>query len=406
MIYVKVMQFVQSIYHIFSQPVCALYILRTFRLYNFTGRFETVLVSFILARMTIVQNLLERGMIPDRLIRKRIRRLLAERIAEETAPGEEQQQERLHALIARMDSSPVAIQTEAANAQHYELPARFFQYVLGSHLKYSACYWEPQCTSLDEAELRALEITVERAGIEDGQQILELGCGWGSLTLFMAKRFPHSRILAVSNASSQRRFIEGRCREEGLGNVAIVTADMNDFTTTSLFDRVISVEMFEHMRNYRLLLKKIAGFLATDGKLFIHIFTHKEFAYFFDAENSGTANDHGDWMSRYFFTGGIMPSDHLLYYFNADMHVVRHWRWDGTHYGKTVEAWLHNLDANRDSLLSLFGNVYGENEKRKHLEYWRIFFMACAELWNFRKGREWMVSHYLLEKNTEWKSSQ
>jgi cyclopropane-fatty-acyl-phospholipid synthase len=224
--------------------------------------------------------------------------------------------------------------------------------------------------------------------------ILELGCGWGSLTLFMAKKFPDAKITAVSNSRTQKIYIDEEAKKRGLSNVYIITADMNVFTTTEKFDRVVSVEMFEHMRNYELLLQKVSGFLNEDGKLFVHIFTHKEYTYYFDVK------DETDWMSKYFFTGGIMPSDHLLLYFNEHFGIEKHWRVDGTHYSKTSEAWLANMDKHKAELYPLFEQTYGKENATKWWVYWRLFFLACAELWGYKNGQEWFVSHYLFKKKS------
>ncbi|MBC8045537.1 MAG: class I SAM-dependent methyltransferase [Fimbriimonadaceae bacterium] len=343
--------------------------------------------------MRLQDLLLERNKVPDYLIRWKIRQLLVQRIKEETKASQEKQQEHLMKIISGLRSSPIAIETKAANEQHYELPADFFKYVMGSNMKYSSCYWDDTCKNLDDAESLALKITCEHAEIKNGMHILELGCGWGSLTMYVAKYFPEVQITGVSNSASQKEYIDNCCRERGLNNVQIITADMNVFSIDEKFDRVVSVEMFEHMRNYEKLLEKIHGFLNADGKLFVHIFTHKEFTYYFDVK------DETDWMSKYFFTGGIMPSDDLLFYFNDHFKIKDHWHWDGTHYEKTANVWLQNMDAHKNEILPILKNVYGEEKKIKWWVYWRVFFMACAELWGYKNGREWFVSHYLFEKN-------
>jgi cyclopropane-fatty-acyl-phospholipid synthase len=337
------------------------------------------------------ESLLESAWFPDALIRSAIRRMLRARLAEEDAGSAEANRQKLLAFVAEMNGSPIALRSDSANAQHYEVPAEFFATVLGPHRKYSAGLYETGTTTLAAAEEAMLRLTCERAQLHDGQDILELGCGWGSLTLWMAEHFPHSRITGVSNSASQRISILESAATRRLNNLQIITADMNDFAASGTYHRVVSVEMFEHLRNWKLLLHRISTWLRAEGKVFIHIFTHTRLAYPFLVRSAG------DWMAQYFFTGGMMPSDNLLRYFEDDLQICEHWQVNGSHYQKTVRAWLAHMDSHQAQLLRLFAEIYGKQFAKKWWARWRIFFMACTELWGYREGKEWIVSHYLLE---------
>jgi cyclopropane-fatty-acyl-phospholipid synthase len=346
---------------------------------------------------SLVMQLLERDLVPDFLIRRRIRSLLATRLRQEDQLDPERQQQRLRALIHSLTRSPMAVETAAANQQHYEVPTEFYAHVLGKHLKYSSAYFPHPNASpagLDSAEARMLALTCERARLADGERILELGCGWGSLSLWMSANYPRARITAVSNSNTQRLHIEQQAAARGLRNLDVITCDVNLLVQPpgAPFDRVVSVEMFEHMRNYRALLQRVASWMAPAATLFVHIFTHREFAYPFEVR------DDSDWMARHFFTGGIMPSDDLLLYFQDDVVLREHWHVPGWHYRLTSEAWLQNMDRNRATLMPILARTYGDAHALRWWVYWRVFFMSCAELWGYAGGREWLVSHYLFEK--------
>jgi cyclopropane-fatty-acyl-phospholipid synthase len=343
--------------------------------------------------MIPLDDLLAKNLLPDAVVRLGIRNLLAKKLREEDRGDAVAQAEALAAFMGELKQSPIAVKTAAANEQHYEVPTEFFQLVLGPRMKYSSGYWPREDTTFAESEEAMLALTCQRAELADGMDILELGCGWGSLTLWMAEKFPGSRITGVSNSATQRAHIEAEAARRGFSNVRIVTADMNVFEAgDGAFDRVVSVEMFEHMKNYRLLMSKVARWLRPGGKLFVHIFTHREFAYHF------VGKDPSDWITRYFFEGGTMPSDDLLLYFQEDLAIESHWRVCGTHYQRTSEAWLEKMDANSRAITPILEKTYGPENTAKWRAYWRVFFMSCAELWGFRGGNEWLVSHYRFSK--------
>lgn len=332
---------------------------------------------------------IERGWIPDFLTRLAIRRMCRERLNLETNQREKQNQQ---LFFESMKSGPIAPVPDAANRQHYELPSDFFEIVLGPHRKYSSCYFPEPSSTLQTAEEAALELTCEHAQLVDGQNILELGCGWGSLSLWMAENYLSSSITAVSNSTTQRLLIEKKVKEKGLKNLNVITADMNEFETDRRgYDRVLSVEMFEHMRNYERLLERVSSWLKPDGKLFVHVFCHRNLCYPF--ESAGTSN----WMGQYFFTGGLMPSVDLFLRFAHILSIEDQWNWNGTHYQKTAEEWLKNLDHGREKVLHIFREVYGREQSNRWFQRWRMFFLAVSELFGFAGGNEWFVTHVTMK---------
>ena len=336
-------------------------------------------------------ELAEKGIIPDYFIRQGIVRNCENRLNNENVSNTEKVSSKKQIWIEQMKESPIALVPEKANEQHYEVPPAFFEKVLGKHLKYSSGYWPDGVNSLDDSEASMLELSFKRAQLADGDSILELGCGWGSLTCYMASKLPNSKITAVSNSKDQKEHILNRCKNQGLDNIEVITADMNNFKTENKYDRVVSIEMFEHMRNYKKLLSKISSWLNDDGKLFIHIFTHQSVVYPF--ENQGEA----DWMAREFFSGGMMPSHDLLLHFQDDLIIDDVWSMLGTHYEKTSLAWVNKMDANKDSIMKIFLKTYGDDAKL-WFQRWRIFFMSCEKLFGYNNGSEWGVSHYRFNK--------
>jgi len=354
--------------------------------------------------MTSPIELCERGLIPDVAARAAMRTLIGQRLRDAASRDGEVRNQQFRQFLSELRQSPIAVETKAANRQHYEVPAEFFHLHLGPRLKYSCCLYPHGNETLAQAEEAMLALYALRAGVRDGERILDLGCGWGSLSLWLAERFPNAQIVGLSNSRGQREFIEARAAERGLKNLQIVTGNIVDVqfplplpadadqTVAAGFDRILSIEMFEHMKNYGLLLAKLAGWLKPQGQLFVHIFAHKLLAYHF--EDRGDS----DWMTRYFFTGGTMPSENLLLNFQDDLRLVQQWWHSGTHYERTANQWLEQLDSHRDQILPLFRQTYGAGEAAIWVQRWRMFYLAVAELFGYGEGNEWGVAHYLFQR--------
>ncbi|MBD3190821.1 MAG: methyltransferase domain-containing protein [Candidatus Heimdallarchaeota archaeon] len=345
------------------------------------------------------EGILQKDLVPEWAIRFVIRQMIKNEEKKTSDPLEETQRQ-LMKFITELKRQPIAIHPEKANIQHYELPAEFFQQILGKLMKYSCGFWpslslsEKSSSNLNLSEERMLELTCERAKIENKQQkVLDLGCGWGALSIYLAKKYPEITIDALTNSKIQKEFIEQRIAEERLTNVQVIKANIGNFSTTKNYDRIVSVEMFEHMRNYEKLLAKLATFLKDSGKLFVHIFSRKEQPYLFEI------NDESNWMAKYFFTGGTMPSTNLLLYFPKDFIIENHWKINGKHYAKTLNTWLWKMKKRKKEILPILENVYGKNQTKKWWTYWKIFFIANAEVFGWKNGQEWFVSHYLFNKH-------
>lgn len=332
----------------------------------------------------------ERGVIPDPIVRAGMRRLIRTRLKERSARDPEWRSEQMRRFIERASTGPILQHTADANSQHQALPPAFFQQVLGAHRKYSGCLFERGIENLDQAEHAMLALYAQRARLHGGQRILDLGCGWGSFALWAARRFPSAEILAVCNASAQRETIEAAARDRKLRNLTVETWNINDFDPGERrFDRIVSVEMFEHMRNYRELFARISRWLTDDGRLFVQVFGHKLLAYPFQSDSAS------DWMARYFFTGGVMPNEHLFAHFQRDLILRDHWWLSGAHYEATANAWLARMDAAQSRILPIFRETYGHDDAARWLQRWRMFFLAVAELFAYDNGNQWGMGHYL-----------
>lgn len=351
-----------------------------------------------------IDKILAKGIIPDFLLRRAVRRIINKRIKSQNKLDIEARFEYLKQFISELKSQPIAVETESANEQHYELPPEFFEKILGRNLKYSCCFWEDELSykklvkqndlidRLDRAEDKMLQLSAERAEIKNGQNILELGCGWGSFSFYLARKYEDSRIIAVSNSRDQINYINKLAARNKIDNLRAVKADINNFDTDAKFDRVVSIEMFEHMKNYQKLLAKISKFLNEDARLFVHIFSHKFYPYNYQDSKKT------DWMARYFFTGGTMPSQDLLHYFNDHLTIENQWAVSGEHYQKTLESWLKIMDQKKDELYPILESTYGAENAEKWWNYWRLFFISSAEFFGCSDGNEWFISQYLFQK--------
>ncbi len=338
--------------------------------------------------MSLMINAVEQGFVPEPVVRLGIRNLIGKRLKEISSDPEFHR----NRILDKLNETPIAIETQAANKQHYELPADFFFLALGENLKYSCAYYEQDEYTLEQAEVRMLELYCERAQLEDGMDILELGCGWGSMTLFLAKKYPNSTITAISNSNGQREYIESVLLSRGIDNVKIITTDINEFSIDKKFDRIMSIEMFEHVRNYKSLFARVSSWLKDEGKVFIHIFCHREATYFFETEGED------NWMGRYFFTGGVMPGFDLFERVQDSLKLDQKWKVNGKHYQKTSEDWFSNMDARKQSIMEVMSRTYGEKDAHLWFNRWKIFFGSCAELFGYNDGEEWFVGHYLFSK--------
>lgn len=350
-----------------------------------------------------LDKLLASARIPDFLLRLAIRILIKKRAKMQAKLDIESRFKYLNNFIDNLKSQPIAVETETANQQHYELPPEFFEKILGKNLKYSCCYWQKDLNykkilksnnleqQLTEAEAKMLELTVKRAEIKNGQKILDLGSGWGSLSFYMAKKFPESRIIALSNSKLQIDYINQKAAKNKIDNLKAIKADINNFKTEAKFDRIVSVEMFEHMRNYQKLIQKLESFMAAEAKLFVHIFSHQFYPFIY--QNSKST----DWMARYFFSGGTMPSQDLLHYFTGNLSLEKQWAVSGSHYQKTLEAWLKIMDTKKETIYPILEKTYGLNDAEKWWNYWRLFFISSAEFFAYQNGDNWFISHYLFK---------
>ncbi|NCG13340.1 MAG: methyltransferase domain-containing protein [Planctomycetia bacterium] len=342
--------------------------------------------------MSIMIELAEKGVFPDPLIRWGVKNLVKERLLEAQHEATGNHFNSLGRFVDSMREASIAEVPELANEQHYEVPEVFFGEVLGKHRKYSSCYYENSNTPLDEAETAMLTLSCQRAQIENGMSILELGCGWGSLSLWMAEQYPDSSVLSVSNSSSQKAYIDSQAESRGLKNLTVITCDMNDFEPEGQFDRIISIEMFEHMKNWELLIGKLENVMTENAKLFLHVFSHRIYAYHFLKENDD------EWMAQHFFSGGMMPSHHIFDRLDVPLSLESSWFVNGTHYQRTSDHWLEHMNTRKAEIMPILQSTYGSRLAKVWFQRWKIFFIACSELFGYQNCQQWGVSHFLLKK--------
>jgi cyclopropane-fatty-acyl-phospholipid synthase len=341
----------------------------------------------------MLNRFLESQAVPHQLVRWAVRTTFARGLHQQRQKGIERQNTQKRALLRKFSRGPIAHHTDEANLQHYEVPTGFFEMVLGARMKYSCCYWPANVKNLEEAEEAMLQLTCTRARIEDGMRILDLGCGWGSLTFWIAEHYPACEVLAVSNSSTQAAYIKQQAQQRGLSGIRTLTANVAELDLEESFDRVISIEMFEHMKNYRALMAKIAGWLEPEGYLFVHHFSHRQFVYEFNAQ------DPNDWMARTFFSGGTMPSDDLLLYFQDDLKLLSHWTLSGMHYARTLRAWWDRMHLKQSEIKKLLAESYEPDSVGRRFHHWALFFLITEETWALRDGEEYVVTHLLFRKN-------
>ena len=337
-------------------------------------------------------SLLARGLIPDWILRRGVRSQGKERL---NMMNKVDSTKEYSKFINEASTGNIAVNTDDANNQHYEVDSEFFKYCLGKNLKYSCCFWDDNTLDLDTAEDNMLEIYSERAEITDGMNILDIGCGWGSLSLFLAQKYPKSEITGVSNSSSQKIFIDSVASKRNISNLKIITRDINDFRTEKKYDRIISIEMFEHTKNTKKLMNLINDWLNPNGLFFMHVFAHKENPYYFDRDQKNA------WMAKYFFTGGMMPNHNLFKDLKSNLEYQKSWMLSGEHYEKTSNAWLNNMDQNKREILSLFERSNSSTIAKRKFHFWRLFYIACAEIFGYDNGNEWVVSHHLFKKSAK-----